>query len=134
MHQRETKELEEGAERPVSSDQWYPMSGCFADVYQRKGDAGARMRIYVNRKELEEICGRAGKERGAAGCGRNEPGCSQLLIAGNLSNSQIVFDGYSTLRLMGVELTLNAPFMNQTQRVRHRQPPHPSSVGHAPAK
>jgi hypothetical protein len=66
LHQEETKELEQSAERPVSSDKRYPTSGCFADVYQRKGGAGARMRMHLNRKELEEISGRAGKERGAA--------------------------------------------------------------------
>ena len=70
LHPRETKELEEGAEPPMSSDQWYPRSGCFADVCQRKGDAGAPMRMYVNWKELEEIAGgqdRSKERRGAEG-------------------------------------------------------------------
>jgi len=36
--------------------------GRFADGYQNKGDARTSMRIYVNRKELTEICGRARPE------------------------------------------------------------------------
>jgi len=46
------------------------MSRCFADVCQSKGDAGARMRMYMNRKELDEIAGgqeRSEERRGAEG-------------------------------------------------------------------
>jgi hypothetical protein len=39
----------------------------------------------VNRQEFVEICGKAGKERGAAEHRRNEPACTQSTITGQLS-------------------------------------------------
>jgi hypothetical protein len=81
----ETKDLAESGQRSVPGDQRTPTPGCFADVYQRKGDAGGTTPMYVNRKELGETCRRTGRELGAAGRRRNEPECSQFSIAGNLS-------------------------------------------------
>jgi len=56
----------------VRSDQWYPCPGVLR-MYA-KGDAGARMRMHVNRKELEEIAGgqeRSEKRRGAEGTSKD---------------------------------------------------------------
>src|SRR6266849_2947106 len=34
----------------------YPTPGCFANVCQKKGDAGASVRIYVKARGMGEIC------------------------------------------------------------------------------
>ena len=47
----------------------YPTPGCFADVCQKKGDAGASVRIYVKPKGMRGICwvrGAEERKRGAA--------------------------------------------------------------------
>ena len=47
----------------------YPTPGYFGDVYQKKGDAGASVRIYVKAKKMREICRKTREEerkRGAA--------------------------------------------------------------------
>ena len=45
-----------------------------ADVWQRKGDAGARMRMYMNSTELGEIRERGRERVKTAGHRRKEPG------------------------------------------------------------
>jgi len=47
----------------------YPTPGCFADVFQKKGDAGASVRIYVKAKGVRKIGWELGvgeEKRGAA--------------------------------------------------------------------
>jgi hypothetical protein len=64
------------------------------------------MRMYVNRKELEEIAG--GQERSEERRVHKER--ARMFTAFVMLRRQV-----------GVELTLNVPFMNQTQRVPRRE-------------
>ena len=67
---KKIREIEDRSARGQNS--WrkgrYPTPGCFVDVCQKKGDAGASVRIYVKAKGLRGICWEMeerGRKRGA---------------------------------------------------------------------
>jgi hypothetical protein len=93
--------------------------GSFADVSQNKRDAGASVRIYVNRKELGDFWSRARQQRGATWRRKNEPDSShpQQTAQTVPAASGSLLDGYIYKATLDAALELFKDDDKLTERV-----------------